>query len=563
MRSGLVIAALGMACSANDAPAPHAPGDGGVVEGGRAWRDEPPIDPASLFVGPAPFKDVAAAAGLPAIGGMCVVFEDFDGDAKPDIFLASFFGAPQAIALYLNDGAGHFAERPLPKLALEGTNAAPGWCAAGDVDGDGKLDVVLASFASFEAHVLRNAGGGTFADAQKLTAAGAGSLGFAAIALADLDGDGRLDLVAAPIGPAPLLGPDSCAPAPDGFRCESPGKRCAHALFVFRNTGAAAPFAPAVPIVKTDCGPAHVNALTIADWNDDGLPDVFASNDWGTNAFYLNGPGMTFTDVLPTLGTKPYNSAMGAAIEDFDLDGKLDLYVADMGSDQFYPGGPTHAAPLVDKAGEWGIAPVTRFHSGWAPLAEDFDSDGLLDVFVANSAFTRSYNDLAVIGSRGLPETIYTQYDILFHGEGGRFKALGARQSKAAEATPMFGAAAVADFDGDGRLDILETIGYPLRVQLLHNEGPRGHWLRVRLRGRAPNVDGIGATVTLRVPGAPLKKRYVQRMRGTNGSSWATLHFGLGAGTAVDVVDVRWPSGRTQTIASPRIDAVLEISEPD
>lgn len=560
MRPWFVLAALGVSCSANDAE-PSGARDSGVVDARGAWRDEPPIDPASLLVGAAPFKDVAAAAGLPATGGMCVVFEDFDGDDKPDIFLASFFGAPQAIALYLNDGAGRFTEKRLPPLAFEGENTAPGWCAAGDLDGDGKLDVVLAAFASFEAHVLRNTGGGTFADVQKLTAPAAGRvLGFSALALADLDGDGRLDLVAGTLSPAPELGPESCAPFDDGFRCESPGKRCAPAPFVFRNTGAAAPFGPPSPLTETDCGPAHVNALTIADWNEDGRPDVFASNDWGANAFYVNGPGMTFTDVLPALGTKPYNSAMGAAVEDFDRDGKLDLYVVDMGSDQLYPG--TGGAALVDRAAEWGVAPPTRFHSGWGPIAEDFDSDGRLDLFIANSAFTRSYRDLAAIGGRGLPETIHPQHDLVFYGEGARrFKALGVQQTKVVEATPMFGATAVADFDGDGRLDVLESVGYPMRIQLLHNEGPRGHWLEVRLRGLPPNVDGMGATVTLHAAGAAPTKRYVQRMRGTNGSSWARLHFGLGAAAAVDRVEVRWPNGKTQTVAAPPVDALLEIAE--
>ena len=563
-----VFAALGFAivagCSGGSS-SDGAAGDVGLDAGvdaftDDAWQHAPPVDPTSLFHGLAPFKDVATSSGLPDVAGTCVVFDDFDGDARPDVFLASFLGAPQSVGLYLNDGAGHFTSKPVP-VVFDSKVPAPGWCAAGDLDADGKLDVVLGSFASIEAHVLRNIGGGAFSDVQTLTSEG-GALGYAAIALADLDSDGWLDVVVAPIGNAPTLGPTSCAPTLEGFACVDATPRCMSPPLFFRNTGkATVQFAAGVTIASaSDCGPANANALSITDWNDDGRPDVFVSNDWGTNRLYLNRGGGKFDDVLPSLGTKTYNSAMGAAFEDFDFDGNADLYVADMGSDQLYLG--VKGGPLAAHATDWGVAQPTRFHSGWAPLAEDFDSDGFLDVFVANAAFVTSFDDLALVGGRGLAPRL-KQYDFLLHGEAGHgFTALGIAQSKVADAAPMFGATAVADLDADGRLDILEAIGYPMRLQLLHNEGDVRHWLRVRLRGHTPNVDGIGATVTVSVPGRPAWKRYVSRSRGSNGSSWATVHFGLGAATKVDRVEVRWPDGTTQTVDAPAIDATLAVTQP-
>lgn len=551
-----LVAIASCACSNASSPA----GVDGGADSSVAHDVDVPVDALSLFGGLAKFTDVAASAGLPDVGGPCLVFDDFDGDARPDVFSASFFGAsPVVVDLYVNDGKGHFTRKPLPPITFPGKAPSPGWCAAGDVDGDGKLDVVLASFDGFEAHVLHNLGGAAFADVQTLATDATNATGNSAAALADFDGDGLLDFVVAPYGFAPSLDHSSCNVAADGFACVAPGDRCLRPPLVFRNTGTATPFAGGAPIGSpTDCGPANANALSVVDWNDDGHADLFVSNDWGRNYFYVNSSG-ALSDVFPTLGAKSYNSAMGAAFEDFDFDGKLDLYVADMGSDQFYPSAA--GGPLVEHASDWGVAAPTRLHSGWAPLAEDFDDDGFPDVFVASAAFVTSYDELASVGGRGQTAK-RINYDLLLHSDAGHsFSALGVPQTKIAEPTPEFGATAVADFDGDGKLDVLEAIGYPMRLQLLHNETPSQHWIDVRLKGKAPNVDGIGATVTLGMPGKPAWKRYVTRSRGTNGNSSATQHFGLGASTTIDRIEVRWPGGATQTITAPKADAVLVVTQ--
>ena len=541
-------------------------GAAGPSDAGGGGDDAPPIDAASLFTGLAPFQDIAAAAGLPSAGGMCLVSDDFDGDGKPDIFVATFAGPPpQTMTLFLNDGAAHFKPMPVAPIKFTGQGTSLGWCAAGDFDGDGRLDVALASFLGFEVHILKNMGGGAFADALTLTAP-LGDLSYSGIAVADFDGDGWLDLFVAPYTESPLMSQRDCAPQVDGYACVVPGPRCQPPPIVFRNSGTSAiGFLPPTSVTDASaCGPANTNALAITDWNGDGRPDVFVANDWGTNRLYLNGMGApgaspAFSDVFPGLGAKAYNSGMGAAFEDFDFDGQLDLYVSDMGSDQFYLGSGGH---LVAHNREWGVSQPTRLHSGWAPLAEDFDSDGFPDVYVASAAFVGDYDDLATVGNGGqLQERV--QYDVLLQNQGGHaFAARGVPQTTASEPFSVFGATAVADFDGDGRLDIAEAIGYPVRFELLHNMSPSQHWIDVRLSGKSPNVDGIGATVTLGVAGKPPWKRLVQRSRGSNGSSWAALHFGLGQVAAIDHIDVQWPDGTTQTVPAPPADALLTIRKP-
>jgi hypothetical protein len=559
--AAIVVAGCSSTSSSDNADASG--GDDGVdaSHDGAPTDNGPPVDAQSLFTGTASFKDVAHDAGLPDHGGTCLVFDDFDGDAHPDVFVTSFFGDPDAIALYLNDGKGHFAAKPLAPIAFGGKAPAPGWCAAGDVDGDGKLDVVLAGFDTFELHVLHNLGAGAFADVQTVVGDAAGAVGFSAVAMADFDADGRLDVMVAPYGLAPPLDLPLCHLVDDGYACVAPGDRCLPPPLLFKNSGLpAAPFLPSISLGNVgDCGPANTNAFAIADWNHDGKPDVFSANDWGANRLWISGKG-TFDEIFGTLGGKPYNSGMGAAFEDFDLDGHLDLYVADIGSDQFYAG--NSSGSLTESASTFGIAAPTRFHSGWAPLADDFDDDGFLDVFVASAAFVESLDELASVGGRGGQLQKRQQWDLLLHSESGHhFTALGVPQTTDAPPTPQFGATAVADWDGDGMLDVLEAVGYPMRLELLHNEGTAQHWIDVRLAGKAPNVDGIGATVSITVAGAA-RSRYVTRSRGSNGSSWATQHFGLGAGTAIDRVDVTWPSGTKQTITAPKADAVLIVTEP-
>ncbi len=507
--------------------------------------------------GVAPFQDIAAAGGLPATGAMCLAMEDLDGDGHLDLLL----GSPSALTLYVGDGTGHFQAKAVPFTPFSGTGAAPGPCAVGDVDADGKPDIVLGAIGAVEAHLLHNAGGGTFQDVQTITPSFSGAQSLVGVGLADFDGDGWLDLVLAPWGGTPprprTLG---CDCVPDGFECVVPGTRCGAPPVVYTNTGAGAlSTTPHSLGAAGDCGPADTNVLGITDYDGDGTPDVFIANDWGVDRLYLDSAGMQFHEVWSTLGTKGYNHGMGAAFEDFDLDGKLDVYVSDVGSDQLYLGA---SGGLAYHTPDWGVAAPTRFHSGWAPLGEDFDDDGWTDVFVPSSALVQSYEELAMIDT-GEQVQSRQQYDLLLRNAGGHgFTPAWVQQTQQASPWPTYGSAAAGDIDGDGRLDVLEAIGRTMQIELLHNASAPQHWIDVRLHGKAPNVDGIGATVTLTRAGAPAVTRYVQRARGSLGSSWPVAHFGLGSSAEVDSITVRWPGGAAQTVSSPGADALLAITQP-
>ncbi|HEY5242309.1 MAG TPA: VCBS repeat-containing protein, partial [Polyangiaceae bacterium] len=387
----LLVAALACSSHRSTVTAEDAGDDaGGQPDAG----DCPTGDDTIGEAGVAPFQDIAQAAGLPAVGDSCMAFEDLDGDGHVDVLLAT----PANLVLYLGDGAGGFHARPIPFTPFAATGAAgTGTCAVGDVDADGKPDIVLTSVGAIEAHYLHNLGGGSFQDTQTLVPPLPTAYGIMGAGLADFDGDGRLDLVVAAwsLDNGLSTGSATCGCVPDGYACVIPGTRCLPPPVVYLNDGTGGftttPHSLGSP---SDCGPANTNALGIADYDGDGRPDVFIADDWGTDRLYLNGTGMQFTEVWSTLGTKGYNHAMGVAFEDFDRDGRLDVYVSDIGSDQLYLG---TGSGLAFHGEDWGVAAPTRFHSGWAPLAEDFDSDGWLDVYLASSALVGSYADLAAI----------------------------------------------------------------------------------------------------------------------------------------------------------------------
>ncbi len=118
---------------------------------------------------------------------------------------------------------------------------------------------------------------------------------------------------------------------------------------------------------------------------------------------------------------------------------------------------------------------------------------------------------------------------------------------------------AVADFDGDGRLDIVETNAGQESLLYLNRTAPRGHWLELRLVGTRSNRDAIGARVTVSADGA----RQIHEVDGGNGyaaQSSKVVHFGLGAATHVDRVEIRWPSGTVEAV-HPAIDALTTVRE--
>jgi hypothetical protein len=509
-------------------------------------------------VGVISFEDVATPLGLPPIGSSCLGFEDFDGDDRPDVVMVAVSQTDDRyVNIYLNTGNGFFHVVTSP-FKIPGGGFVH--CAVGDLDSDGLPDLAVTVENIKSAYVLHNSGGGHLDATSNVVTLPSypGDLG-----IADFDGDGDLDVVSSTFRSAPTQA--TCAPTDAGYACVVPSPRCSQPPVVLLNDGTGTLAAPISMIESTGCGAENVNALSVTDYDGDGRPDVFVANDWGYDSLFINAPGdgggLAFNDIAPTLGLKGYNHAMGAAFADYDLDGHTDLFVSDMGCSQFYLGQP--GGGLVSKGVEWGVAGATTFTSEWAANADDFDSDGFTDVWVTNSAEVHDYGDLGIVaGPGGNPLPTNRADDFVFQNTGGHgFSLVIVPQTLEAEPAAVLGGNGIADYDGDGSLDVVELVGYPPRVQLMHNTSPRGHWLEVRLQGHASNRDGIGARVTLKQSGRPDVSRLMMRSRGSVGQSWAVAHFGLGQQTDVSEVDVAWPSGATQSVPVTSVDQILHVEE--
>jgi hypothetical protein len=118
--------------------------------------------------------------------------------------------------------------------------------------------------------------------------------------------------------------------------------------------------------------------------------------------------------------------------------------------------------------------------------------------------------------------------------------------------------AGFGDFNGDGRIDaVVSSLGEP--AELWENVSPgAGHWLIVKLRGTKSNRDGIGARIRI-------GSQYNEMNTATGYASSADwgVHFGLGAATVADKIEIRWPSGVMQTLAGVKADQVLIVTEPN
>jgi hypothetical protein len=532
---------------------------------GAGARAITPSQAGARSAAPPLFRDVSAGAGLRFTlghGGRSPLtiletlghgagFVDVDGDGRLDIVLVG----SDKVALYRNAGNGTFADI----TAGSGLRAAGYWqgVASGDYDNDGRSDLFLTGYRCCA--LYRNEGGGRFRDVTR--AAGIARKGWSSSAtFVDVDHDGFLDLFVTNYVQFHPTSPQFCKNARGFLSTCGPTTYDPEKPVLYRNTGSDR-FVDET--VRRGIGDAHGNALgaAVADYDADGWIDIAVANDQLPGDLYRNRGRGRFENAGVAGGTA-YNvkgeeyAGMGIDWADYDANGALELVVTTFQAQPTSLFAQTAPGLFSDICYTAGVAHPTMNHVGFGARFLDYDNDGLADLAIANG---HAVDTIA----RSDSTTSYAQPTQLFHNAGeGRLKEV------TAEAGPDFTRPIVGrglakgDYDNDGRVDLLvvDAEGHPL---LLHNEvATRNHWLSLALRGVRSNRSGIGAHLTVEAGG-----RTWRQVVATDGSfqsaSDVRAHLGLGQATRADRIRIAWPSGAETVLRNVEADQFLVVSEEE
>lgn len=520
----------------------------------------PPIAaaPADLY------EDVTARAGIDFVhqfshtrianillsnGSGGAVF-DYDNDGHVDIYLVNWGpldgvtkappGTPrEPNRLYRNRGDGTF-EDVTAKAGLEAGGYGSA-AATGDIDNDGHVDLYIANIG--RNLLYRNRGDGTFEDITDRSGAGDTSAGISAVFL-DYDRDGWLDLY---VGNYLTYIPEKESEQNPGAY-PGPLAYAGQANVLYRNRGDGT-FEDVTRQAGLYSPGQRGMSVSAFDCDRDGDVDLYVSNDDTPNQLWLNDGRGHFTEIgidagvaFNSIGEAP--GSMNAAIGDADGDGLTDIFVTRLGYGSLYR--RTASGLYDDRMWASGLGRLTQKYVGWGGEFIDFDNDADLDLVVANgSAFVLDGTETLLLENDGRGNFVDAS------AKGGAFFA-----------APVNGRGnATLDFDNDGRLDVLIT-ALADRTFLLRNRAPgKNHWLKLRLEGTRSNRSGYGALLTLKAGDLTLHGE-ARPPTGFLTQGDDRPHFGLGARTKVDRLEIRWPSGRVQVITDIPADQILDVKEP-
>ncbi len=523
------------------------------------------------------FKEVAGAAGIqaemrcggpekrwiPEANGSGVAWLDYDNDGRMDLLIVNgsdmatlrkILGGQTAVAdkggvfLFHNIGNGRF-ENVTERAGL----ANPYWgtgANAADFDNDGFTDIFITTIGVDL--LYRNNGNGTFTEIGRKAGLSQDVAWHTGSAFGDFDGDGKLDLFVT--GYVDIHSFSFAEPAP---ACDYQGKHtfCGpigltgeHGI-LYHNNGDGTFSNRTHEAGLGNMPAAHGFTVVADDFNGDGKTDLFVANDSDPNFLFLNQGNGTFKEAGLDRGVA-FNADgraqanMGVAVGDLSHNGKLDLLTTTFHQDYFPLFRANKAGYFEDIAAQVGLTTATMSYLGWACGLTDFDNGGERQFWSANG---HVYPQVA---SFWQPFTI-------FRSVAGKFTLTWQYPQ-----TPQnsYRGAAVADYDNDGRMDVvvLPITGQPL---LLHNETRGGSWVGLNLRGTRSNRDAIGASVQLEACGA------TQYDSVRNGGSYLSrndprLHFGLRNCGRLDRLIVHWPSGTSQILTALPLNQFTTIEEP-
>ena len=504
--------------------------------------------------GASPDKHLVETMGS---GGL---FFDYDNDGWIDIFLVDGGSlADAAVAkrarhrLFRNRGNGTFDD-VTEKSGIRHREYGMGAC-AGDYDGDGRTDLYLTNFGP---NILyRNLGNGAFSDVTSAARVG-DSKWSASCAFADLDRDGDLDLwvtnyVAADRSKSPLCPDSRSGPR---FYCH-PLKYDPLPNTLYRNDGRGA-FSDVTAASGVGALRSNGMGVVVSDFNEDGWPDVFVANDSLPNFLFRNNRNLQFAETALAAGVAVATdgqprAGMGIDTGDYDGDGQMDLVITNLDFQMHTLHRALGKGLFGNATIESGVGYPTLPFVGFGVAFLDFDNDTQLDIAIVNGHVLDNAPQFRA-GST------YQQRKLLFRNTTQRrFSEIGRTMGAAFVAEKVGRGLATGDIDNDGDLDLLVTNnGQP--AELLRNEGATGNALLVRLRGPRGNPEGIGARIRV-TAGTRTLIREVKAGSSYLSQNDLRAHFGLGTATAVERIDVQWPTGESETVKSVAANQIVTIQQ--